>query len=571
MRRIRQSIGAPVGGVSRVPPSMRAKSEVQDSLNVIAHPLYGAYVRPPIQHVAQISTVASAQRASEHIAYDEAGTPYRLVVVNGTLNVYNESGVPQTISAPNGFGYLNGGDCRFVTIGLETYIVNRAVVPTTNTATTAGRTAFATFYVRKWEANKTYQVTVDGITASFTTGNTGSVITIANGLGNLLQTNLTLAGRQLNVVLFGTGFTVTRTGGTLDQLIPVSQQGPTEDSITILTPIVQIWEDLPLEANDGAIFDVVGNPDEQRDNYYMRFNAAGGLGSFGPGVWTETVAPNTPISLNAATWPHRFRRTPAGPNFGVFEQVPWLNRSVGDLITNPWPVVSGAPILDVFQIEGRLGLLGARGISMSETFVPDNLFRTATADVIPSDPVQVDAPALQGAWHSAVEWNGALLLWSDEGQSILTGTGQGISQATVALRQISAFRSDPTIKPLRDGSRVFFLLRTINGTEVWEYLARGDGVPPQAVNVTRRATQIITGEPRGMAIFEPLDLMLVATTTGLWAITVLEDDDLRRISPLGLPPGHSVMAMSRSELDLGLILNAPTGVSVNSINLERSS
>lgn len=570
MRRIRQSLGAPSGGVVRTPPSLRAPDELEGSSNIVGHPLYGAYVRPPINHVSQISGTQSTQRAAEHIAYDDSGVPYKLSIVDGTLNVFNEAGVPQVISAPNGFGYLTGGDVRFVTIGLETYIVNRATVPLTpaTPASPGVGQAGVTVYVRKWEPNKTYSLTVHGTTVSHTTGTSGSIVTVATAL--IAAINAALPTTFFALGGAGGAFGILRIGASALVPFSVSQSGPSEDAMTILTNTVQIWEDLPLEFTDGAVVSVVGNPDNDQDNYFLRF-VGPSAGAYGPGSWVETTGFDVPLTLDGATWPHRFRRTPSGINFGVFERVPWAQRTVGNLITNPWPIVSGVPIQDVFQIEGRLGLLGPRGVTLSETFWPENLFRTKTADLIDSDPVNIDAPSLLGAWHSAIEWNGSLLLWSDEGQSVLDGGGQPISQRSVRLRQISSYRSDPSVKPIRDGGRIFFFLRTITGTEVWEYLFRSDGAPPLAVQITARATQVISGVPRGLATFEPLGLLLVATSNGLWIITSLEGDDRRRINPMTLPAGHSVMCLSKSELDLGLILNAPTGVSINTINLERSS
>lgn len=66
--------------------------------------------------------------------------------------------------------------------------------------------------------------------------------------------------------------------------------------VTVYKDKAQTFAELPTVAPNDFILKISGDEFTLRDNYYVRFVATGGAGSFGDGVWEETIAPGSEYS-----------------------------------------------------------------------------------------------------------------------------------------------------------------------------------------------------------------------------------------------------------------------------------
>jgi hypothetical protein len=196
-----------------------------------------------------------------------------------------------------------------------------------------------------------------------------------------------------------------------------------------------------------------------------------------------------------------------------FRQISWEDRAAGDSVTNPWPSIRDGKVRDVFYTRGRLGLLSGGNIVLSEAGKPENLFRTATTDLLDADPIDTK-PATSGSanFHSAVDWDGRFLMWTDTAQFELEGEPL-LTPATVALPQLTKFDSSP-VRPLVVGSRIFFVRGMTTSTRVFEYRVRQSNDRPDAVEITRDLPSYLAGYP-----------VMIVGDTALGFVAVLTDDD----------------------------------------------
>jgi hypothetical protein len=209
----------------------------------------------------------------------------------------------------------------------------------------------------------------------------------------------------------------------------------------------------------------------------------------------------------------------------TFRQLRWDDRAAGDSVTNPWPSIRDGFVRDVFFTRGRLGLLSGGNIVLSEAGKPENLFRTVTTDLLDADPIDTK-PATGGSvnFHSAVDWDGRCLLWTDTAQYELQGEPL-LTPSTVALSQLTKFDSSP-VRPLVVGSRIYFARGMTTSTRVFEYRIRQSNDRPDAVDITRDVPSYLTGYPK-----------MIVGDTALGFVAVLTDHN----------PGHLFVYSSHYE------------------------
>jgi hypothetical protein len=262
----------------------------------------------------------------------------------------------------------------------------------------------------------------------------------------------------------------------------------------------------------------------------------------------------------------------SSPRF-TFRQVRWEDRSAGDSITNPWPSIRDGYVLDVFYHRGRLGLLSAGNVVLSESNKPENLFRTATTDLLDSDPIDAK-PASSGTiqFHSAVEWDSRLLLWTDSAQYELRGEPV-LTPSTVALPQISRHASS-NLRPLALGSRLFFSRGMERHTRIYEYRRQPNNDRPEAAESTLTVPRYLPGKPVLMAGDSGTDFLAILTDTDQEHLFVhtfhyeREEQFQSSWSRWEFSPGSTLVGMDVVDGTLGMLFVRPTGIYLETLDLD---
>ena len=130
-------------GVSQQPDPIRHPSQCELQNNCYPTIATGLRKRPATVHIAKIKN-SIASDAFLHLINRDSVERYMVVILNGDIEVYNLAGVAQTISFPDGKGYLSATTPRtsfsVVTVADFTFIVNKSVTALMDTATSGSAT-----------------------------------------------------------------------------------------------------------------------------------------------------------------------------------------------------------------------------------------------------------------------------------------------------------------------------------------------------------------------------------------------------------------------------------------------
>jgi hypothetical protein len=357
MAEVQQLIPNLLSGVSQQPATLRDNSEGDEQINGMSDFAQGLSKRMGSQHLAVISATADAAYNSvhTHLVDRNAADRYRVVLCNGDLKVFDATtGTQQTVTFPNGKAYLNttdpAADLRCVTVGEYVYITNGSVVVAKSALKSTASKNEALVFIRSADFSTKYSVTLDSTLIEYTTSD-GSTPTQRINIGT---EKIATAIMALIVTALGATFSIVQYGSTLyikkldDSAFAISaSDGLADEGIVAIKGAVQRFDSLPDRAKNGFIVEVTGDPANQFDNYFVKYDDNGSPNL--AGVWRETVKPGILTSLDPSTMPHQLVRGAA-----LFAGI------VAGSIAAPPLIVFGATttLTDNWEFRGPLNLAG---------------------------------------------------------------------------------------------------------------------------------------------------------------------------------------------------------------------
>ena len=104
-------------------------------------------------------------------------------------------------------------------------------------------------------------------------------------------------------------------------------------------------------------------------------------------MWEETVGFDLKVELDPATMPHALRRL----SDGTFEVSPvaWVEREVGDDVTNPLPSIVGQKTNKTVFFRNRFVFLAGENCVFSRANEYWNLFGLTAKTIVDSDPIDL--------------------------------------------------------------------------------------------------------------------------------------------------------------------------------------
>lgn len=295
------------------------------------------------------------------------------------------------------------------------------------------------------------------------------------------------------------------------------------EGISVVRDQVERFEDLPPTAPHGYTVKIVGAPESNVDDYYVKFVADDGV--FSRGIWVETVAPGVKYAWNNATLPLiLIRQTndtfmlkkadgttptvgqglPTGSSATLYNGYKWTERLVGNDDTNPYPSFLGLKIKDMVFHQNRLGIMAGENIIFSETSEFFNFFRTTTLDLLDTDTIDVASANPRVAnITAAIPFNRDLILFTATSQLVLRG-GDILSPRSVAILLASEFENQASIvRPVPSANSIFFTYT--NG----KYVGLRELIPQPALDGAYLANDLSNNVPR----FIPMTPIHMAATT----------------------------------------------------------
>ena len=485
-----------INGVSQQPATLRLASQAEAQSNFHSSVSDGLRRRPGTRHIAKLTT-ASWTNAFLHTIYRDSTERYLLAIRDGIIRVFDAiTGAEKTVNAPNGWGYLAGGDqnaFRAVTVADYTFILNRETTALMETTLTTARPNKAIISVRSGNYGKKYRVFINGILRGGFDTPDGSAAAhidavrtgnIAEKLHGTLSGTLAMpAGTSQGAGSFGTfsyqllADTVVITSSDPTPFTVTVQDDTGGNAIVAVVSKTQRFTDLPKVAPTDFQVEITGDNTTSFDNYHVKFKSEGSTG-----VWEEVTKGGEQFRLNAATMPHILVRETDGTF--TFKRATWVDRKVGDLERVPNPSFIGRKISDVFFFRNRLGLLADENVILGKNGEFFDFFRDTATALLDTDPIDLAVTNSRvSLLNHALPFNQSLLLFSDTAQFILEG-GDILSAETAYVVQSTEFASTPGVRPVGVGQYVYFPVPRGNFTGIREYFVESGNEQNDALDVT---------------------------------------------------------------------------------------
>jgi len=498
---ITRSIPNLIGGVSQQPEILRLENQATEQVNGFSGIVEGLKKRPPTEHVAKISS-SSLTNAFIHTINRDSNERYIVVISNGSITVHTVDGVSKTVvNQTNATNYLTSsnprGEFKALTVNDYTYILNtKKTVAMDSSITSPAKIEQAVYTVNQGIGSSTtsspYSITIDGTTYTYNSATTDTK-TIRNGVKSAI-------GSPSGISLANIGdssFSIIKSSGTLNVS---ASDGYGDQASQVVKDTVQNFTDLPAQAINNMVVEVLGDASNSFDNYYVIYKTS-------TNAWEETVAPGIETTIDPDTMPHVLIRTADG-NFrftqvdgstytisGTNYDVPsWGERIVGDLDSSPTPSFVDTKINDIYFHRNRLGFLADENVILSRSGEIFAFFNETVTDALDTDPIDVNVSHTKvSILKHAVAFDEKLLLFSDQTQFILTG-GASLSPGSVSVNVTTEYETLDTVSPVGSGNNVFFAFNKGQFTGVREMYVESDGETNQGEDITANIPKYVPSD-----------------------------------------------------------------------------
>jgi hypothetical protein len=486
-----------IAGVSQQPPALRLPNAHEELINAWTSPVSGMQKRPPTKVVAKLgSALATSVRMQTYNDPVSAQT-FFIMASDHSFRVFNQLGVEKTVTGSAAGAYFNFGanpklNCRMVTQGDTTFILNRTIVPAVAALTEAAPRVNPanrwTIFVSEAVPNAYYTLYVNGVSkASFLT---------ANNLSSTTPVEKTsVIAENLRTQLVTAGYTVTRYNSTLALIVPaagvvsVYQDGDAGKALKAYSTAVQDFSNLPPQEEVGRVLTISADANTPSANYYVQFSS--------DGRWVETYAYGAGRVVDNTTLPWTLTYNHAGDTFTLAQHT-WGTRLVGDDLTDPPPAFFGNKINSMSVYDGRMLFLADENAVLSQAEVYENFWRTTVVQLLDSDPIDLSVVSGRVSFlNHAVPFNKRLVIFGDQTQYILDG-GNILSPTTAVAAFTTSFPNSITTAPINIGPYVYYIDDTGSYLKLMEYFSDNNAQTENADDASVQVQQYMKGPVQGL-------------------------------------------------------------------------
>tara|TARA_R100001530_G_scaffold130049_1_gene100719 strand:+ start:71 stop:2626 length:2556 start_codon:yes stop_codon:yes gene_type:complete len=472
---------------------------------------------------------------------DRDGTvQYLIYITDGDLKVFSLAGVEQTVSFPDGKGYLDiastsepANSFRLASIADHTFITNKEKTIAMDSATSPTFAAnTGAVFIRQAEYNTTYSVTLNASDHTETKKEYTTPV-IGQGSSSTAPSNKVVCNELRDAINGDSTLSSEYTASTIDDYILkiVKDDGGTftiavSDTIADMFIVgvkdeVEAIQQLPLKGINGQLLKIIGSSSTEADDYYVKFETTDG-GTSGKGIWRETVAPNIVYKLDATTMPHTLVRNANGTF--TFQEHTWGNRIAGDATSAPNPPFVGEKIKNINVFRNRLVFLSDEYACLSAADDYTRFWRETVQTIIDSDPIFVSTGGTDiNFLTSSMAFANTLLLFSPHGQFRLdtgsSGLGAPLTPATATITSMTKYDSIDLIDPIGVGRTVFFPINKGDFTGLREFYL------PDVTGSTPISAEVTASVPR----YIPKNLVAIAASVSEETIVLVSKDEPTRL------------------------------------------
>ena len=484
-----------IQGCSNQPDSQRDPSQGEIQINGVSSIAEGLRKRDSSHVIAKVSDVPFGDAFIHSILRDES-EKYLAVIAKTGIKVFDLAGTEYTVKAPGGYGYLaNVTDARqqvrAVSIADYSFILNTKTAVAMDAALSpplARPTVHeALIWVKAANYGQKYTVNVNGKQAEVQTP-VAAVVTSGTTITENRISSADIAEAIKTGLSGASGVTITRSGSVLwlQSASPITVSATdarANADITAILGQVQAFTELPTIAPKGYQVEIVGDPNNRFDGYYVEFKPKSG--DFGEGTWTEVVSPGVEYKLKSDTMPHILVRLPDGTfhfgpadgtTHGGVDLPKWGERTAGDYETAPDPSFVGYPINDITVFKNRLVLLADENIILSRTREFFEFFPETVTAVLDTDPIDLTASNNRvSVLRYAVPSQDELILFSSQYQFRFNASETVLTPATAQITVLTQYEMDPLLRPQQASGGIIFCQANGEWSQLREFSIRGAG------------------------------------------------------------------------------------------------
>lgn len=502
-----------LNGVSQQAVSMRLASQCEVQVNCLPSLVDGNKKRPPTTHVARVSETP-LDDAYIHTINRDQNERYTVVVSDGAIRVFDDTGVERSVSYPAGTIYISGlsspRNLRAVTVADYTFLVNTEKVVQASPDTSPDNSHEAMFFMRLLEFNATYKIFVDGAErAKYVTPSSSSTsVSVEAAMANMRGDLASSLGAGWTVEQYGAVIYLKKNDGTSFDAYITDTNG--NSNTTTVKDRVQSFTDLPASGKEGFVIKVTGDEAADADDYYVSFSQNDPAKSMDDGVWIETIGPNVPVGLDKSTMPHTLVRLADG-SFELRQGL-WGDRVAGDLETASWPSFVDRRINDLYLDRRRLCLLTDDNVVMSRARQLWDFFPDTVITLLDDGPIETSASGSQVAiLRHAIPFNKQVLIFSDQNQFVIEDEFLLASQPP-ELVPTTTFSIDAKARPVSVGRNVYFTSPRQRHTSLLEYYILDNTDNNDAADVTKHVPRYVPGGVFKITASSASDLLLAVSS-----------------------------------------------------------
>lgn len=470
-------------GVSQQPSNIRHAGQAESQTNALSSVVEGLVKRPNSRLIERIKTSAISNSSFVGLI-DRGSESERFVVVippsSDTVEMWKVDGTSVTVTNNLSGSYLNDSNpkdaIKMLTVADTTWLLNKNKSVPALTGNSGAIEHKALIFIKQAAQNKEYTVHLDGndYTAEISSGTvirSHDILTAIKTGNSPNVSHMTYTGPAggLDGVA---GLTVTLEEGNEMQIEKTSEftdlyvtDDLNDTGIGLAYKEVSSITDLPAKSFNNFKIKIKGSVELSEDDYYVKFQTNNG--TFGEGVWVETIAFDTATTINKAFMPVSL--VPTGSTTYDLNEITWTDRAAGDDNTNPAPSFVGNTINDIFFFKNRLGLLTKDNVVLSESGEYYNFFRNTVINLLDSAVIDVAVAhqEVNDLYH-AIPFQEKLLLMSPTSQFVLRGNDL-LTPKTVNISPVTSFTANQYPVPLSLGGFVYFAFSRGNSQGVREF------------------------------------------------------------------------------------------------------
>lgn len=475
MALISQSVKNLKGGISQQPDILRFPEQGAEQINGWSSETEGLQKRPPFIFTKTIGDAWFLGGAPlVHLINRDSVEQYYVVFTGSGIKVFDLNGREYVVHGDTSYANCANprDDLRMVTVADYTFIVNRNTVVRADTDPlyTLKENGDCLINVRGGQYGRSLGFAINGIWIGhqIARGDKPEHVDetdaqwLVRKLASLAREHASFKGWTFNE---GPGYIHVVAPGDNQINHLYTEDGYGNQLMNAVMHTSQSFSKLPSEAPNGYTVKIVGDTSKTADMFYVQYDNV-------KKVWKEVAGWGVQKGLNGGTMPHALVRQADG-SFRM-QELPWAQRTCGDMDTNPDPSIIGQKINDVFFFRNRLGFLAGENIVMSRTSKYFSLFPASVANLSDDDPIDVAVSHNRiSTLKYAVPFSEELLLWSDQAQFVLSASGI-LSPKTVELNLTTEFDVSDMARPYGIGRGVYFASPRASYTSINRYYAVQD-------------------------------------------------------------------------------------------------